>query len=125
MQKDSHYNFFVTGTSFKQSNEYANSRNLPLKKSSFGGRKSGYLSRINIVNISRGGLKSKKVAKKVNHNSMEIYRQFGKTTSSIRMGMESNIKNYNQASNTVLKRQMDRIKSVSYTHLTLPTICSV
>lgn len=115
-QNDSQCNFFVTGTSFKQSNEYTNSRNasftaIKAKKPSFGGCKSGYLGRINIINMSRGGARSGKIAKKISHNSMEVYRQFGRTTSSIRMRMESDIKNYNLASNAVLKRQMDRIKS--------------
>jgi len=87
------------------------SNGLVKKGISFPGCRKNYLGRISIVKMSRGDIKKKKIVKKVNQNSVEIFRQFGKTTSDIRMYMESNIKNYNKASNKVLKKQIEKIKS--------------
>ena len=72
----------------------------------------GYLSKVSIMNIPKISiLKRTKTLKDVKQNAKEIERQFRKSTSSLRMRIEADIRNYNPASNTALRKQIRNLKS--------------
>lgn len=74
--------------------------------------RSKYLRQLDVVKLAKGCTSPKPALKKnVNCNSNEVLRQFIVSTSSIRMRMESDIKNYRPENNNVLARQMVAIKS--------------
>lgn len=74
--------------------------------------RAGYLNRVGVMNIPRTGrMKRTKTLKNVKYNAGEIARQFRKSTSSLRMRIESDIRNYNPASNNSLKKQVLSIRS--------------
>ena len=92
------------------------SRNVPSRGShKFIQDKKGrikYLHKFDVVKFAKGCISRQLTLKKnVNCNPNEIFRQFKASTSSIRLKMESDIKNYRQENNNVLKKQMTTIKS--------------
>ena len=74
--------------------------------------RTGFLQKMNVVQLVRGSTSAGgKRFRDVRYTPGELERQLRKSTSSMRMRKEAEIKNYNLADNEVLKKQIQLVRS--------------